>query len=180
VVVEAFPFRTRDLHEHVLIEDDTTGCIRRLDPSRRASPTREYTARCKNAHRQDGGEGHAGGGVALEVSAISSLKSVRAAVRQAPRGLCRYTRGGSLGSSTHVDARDAVSRSRWGCGGGMAGSRVVTQADTVRAILIGAEVSRSYTPALAPLCDPQSVSILGMRWQDGRPRLIDPRAPGFD
>jgi hypothetical protein len=50
--------------------------------------------------------------------------------------------------------------------------------NSVRAVILGDAVSPSYVPALAAQCDPVTVPIWRMRWQEARPRFQDPRAPG--
>jgi hypothetical protein len=51
--------------------------------------------------------------------------------------------------------------------------------NSMRAIIIGEDVSPSYVPALQALCDQVDARILRIRWQNARPWLQDPTAPGY-
>jgi hypothetical protein len=51
--------------------------------------------------------------------------------------------------------------------------------ESLRAIIVGDDVSPSYIPALSALCDPVGVKILRIRWANARPWLQDPTAPGY-
>lgn len=51
--------------------------------------------------------------------------------------------------------------------------------NSLRAVIVGNEVSHSYLPSLVDLCDPVSVELWQIRWQEARPRLQDPTAPGI-
>jgi hypothetical protein len=51
--------------------------------------------------------------------------------------------------------------------------------NSLRAVIIGEEVDTHYLPALSQLCDDAGVEIHRIRWQHGRPRMIDPRAVGY-
>ena len=51
--------------------------------------------------------------------------------------------------------------------------------NSLRALIIGEEVDTHYLPALSALCDDAGVEIHRIKWQHGRPRMIDPRAAGY-
>jgi hypothetical protein len=55
----------------------------------------------------------------------------------------------------------------------------VSIANSLRAVVIGEETSTQYLPALSELCDPAGVEIHRIKWQDGRPWFINPRALGY-
>lgn len=51
--------------------------------------------------------------------------------------------------------------------------------NSLRAVIVGDEVSHSYLPSLVEFCDPLSVEVWQIRWQEARPRLQDPTALGI-